>query len=49
MANKPKTTQDDVRNIQMKTYVSKNELEKHGGREELSKKFRDLRDSKTIK
>jgi len=44
MANVKKTNQDDVRNIQMKIYVSRNELKKHGGREELSKKFRELRD-----
>ena len=50
MANVKKTNQDDVRNIQMKIYVSRNELKKHGngnedkGRKTLSLGFRELRD-----
>jgi len=44
MTNVKKSNPKDVRNIQMKIYVSENELLKHGGRGELSKKFRELRD-----
>lgn len=42
-----KKLQKQKQDIQIKTLVSEEDLERHGGRKQLSKKFRDLRDGKT--
>lgn len=43
MPNK-KEDPKDVKNKTIAVLVSDNDLEKHGGRDKLSKKFRELRD-----